>query len=112
MGKWKQREAMRAYCKIMQPIANLLIGKGGSTMKGWILPYIQRHKGRMVLSVFLGFLGVFSAAMLLFVSGYLISKSALKPENIMIVYVPIYLFVHLVLVKHCFLIWKNSLVMI
>src|SRR5699024_9531853 len=43
----------------------------------------------MVLSVFLGFLGVFSAAMLLFVSGYLISKSALKPENIMIVYVPI-----------------------
>lgn len=58
-------------------------------MKGWILPYIQRHKGRMVLSVFLGFLGVFSAAMLLFVSGYLISKSALKPENIMIVYVPI-----------------------
>src|SRR5699024_1906166 len=56
-------------------------------MKGWILPYIQRHKGRMVLSVFLGFLGAFSAAMLLFVSGYLISKSALKPENIMIVYV-------------------------
>src|SRR5699024_5001566 len=56
-------------------------------MKGCILPYIQRHKRRMVLSVFLGFLGVFSAAMLFFVSGYIISKSTLKSENIMIVYV-------------------------
>lgn len=58
-------------------------------MKAWILPYIQLHKGRMALAVFFGFLGISSAAMLLFVSGYLISKSALKPENIMIVYVPI-----------------------
>src|SRR5699024_10234831 len=58
-------------------------------MKGWVLPYIQRHKGRMVLSVFLGFLAVFSAAMLLFVCGYLISKFALERETILILYVPV-----------------------
>lgn len=44
---------------------------------------------RISFAVLFGFLGVFSGAMLLFVSGYLISKSALRPENIMMVYVPI-----------------------
>src|SRR5699024_1350201 len=34
-------------------------------------------------------LGVLSGAMLLFVSGYLISKTSLRPENILIVYVPV-----------------------
>src|SRR5690625_3502113 len=43
----------------------------------------------MVFALICGILGVGSGAMLLFVSGYLISKSALQPENIMIVYVPI-----------------------
>ena len=43
----------------------------------------------MLLTVLLGVLGIGSSAMLLFISGYLISKSALRPENIMIVYVPI-----------------------
>lgn len=50
---------------------------------------MRQHKGRMLLTVLLGVLGVASSAMLLFISGYLISKSALRPENIMLVYVPI-----------------------
>ena len=58
-------------------------------MKQWIFPYVQRFKGRILLSLLFGILGIGSGAMLLFVSGYLISKSALRPENIMIVYVPI-----------------------
>lgn len=58
-------------------------------MDSWILSYIKQFKGRMSLSVLFGFLGVASGAMLLFVSGYLISKSSLRPENVMVVYVPI-----------------------
>ncbi|MBE7129380.1 thiol reductant ABC exporter subunit CydC [Bacillus mycoides] len=58
-------------------------------MSNWIKPYIQQNKGRMTLTIFLGLLGVSSGAMLLFISGYLISKSALRPENVMAVYVPI-----------------------
>lgn len=58
-------------------------------MRNWIIPYIKQYKGRMFLSVLFASLGVLSGAMLLFVSGYLISKSSLRPENIMIVYVPV-----------------------
>lgn len=58
-------------------------------MHSWIFPYIKKYKGRMFLSVLFAFAGVLSGAMLLFVSGYLISKSSLRPENILIVYVPI-----------------------
>lgn len=58
-------------------------------MSSWIKPYIKQNKGRMTLTIFLGLLGVSSGAMLLFISGYLISKSALRPENVMVVYVPI-----------------------
>ncbi|MDO6629885.1 thiol reductant ABC exporter subunit CydC [Bacillus thuringiensis] len=58
-------------------------------MSNWVKPYIKQNKGRMTLTIFLGLLGVSSGAMLLFISGYLISKSALRPENVMAVYVPI-----------------------
>ena len=58
-------------------------------MNTWITPYMKQYKGRMLLTVLVGVLGVGSSAMLLFISGYLISKSALRPENIMLVYVPI-----------------------
>ncbi|MBO1579515.1 thiol reductant ABC exporter subunit CydC [Bacillus sp. XF8] len=58
-------------------------------MNNWIGPYIKQNKGRMLLTVVLGIFGVSSGAMLLFISGYLISKSSLRPENIMAVYVPI-----------------------
>jgi len=58
-------------------------------MKQWVYPYLRQFKGRILLSLFFGLLGVGSGTMLLFISGYLISKSSLQPENIMIVYVPI-----------------------
>lgn len=58
-------------------------------MKDWIQPYLRMYKGRIILSLLFGILGIGSGAMLLFISGYLISKSALQPVNIMIVYVPI-----------------------
>src|SRR5699024_5731668 len=59
------------------------------SMNKWIYTYIKQFKARMSLTILFGFLGILSGAMLLFVSGYLISKSSLRPENIMIVYVPI-----------------------
>src|SRR5699024_1932670 len=55
----------------------------------WVQPYVKKYRFQMVFALICGILGVGSGAMLLFVSGYLISKSALQPENIMIVYVPI-----------------------
>lgn len=58
-------------------------------MYSWITPYLKQYKGRVIIAILFALLGVTSGAMLLFVSGYLISKSALRPENIMIVYVPI-----------------------
>ncbi|WP_438311903.1 thiol reductant ABC exporter subunit CydC [Sporosarcina sp. FA9] len=58
-------------------------------MRTWITPYVKQNRGRMLLTVLFGALGVGSSAMLLFISGYLISKSALRPENIMVVYIPI-----------------------
>ncbi len=58
-------------------------------MKEWVVPYVRKHKGLVLFTLILGLLGLGSGAMLLFTSGYLISKSSLQPVNIMIVYVPI-----------------------
>ncbi|WLV24890.1 thiol reductant ABC exporter subunit CydC [Aciduricibacillus chroicocephali] len=58
-------------------------------MHDWIIPYVKQYKSRVALALFFSFLGVASGALLLFVSGYLISKSALRPENVLLVYVPI-----------------------
>lgn len=58
-------------------------------MKRWILPFVELYKGRMALNVLFAVLGIGSGAMLLFLSGYLISKTSLQPENILLVYVPI-----------------------
>jgi ATP-binding cassette, subfamily C, bacterial CydC len=57
--------------------------------KGWIYPYIQENKKLITITVILGLLTVLSATLLMFTSGYLISKSAKKPETILLVYVPI-----------------------
>lgn len=54
-----------------------------------MLPYVKQHKRVLILAIILGVLGFGSGAMLLFVSGYLISKSSLQPINIMVVYLPI-----------------------
>lgn len=58
-------------------------------MNKWIKPYLKQYKGKISLTILFGFLGITSGAMLLFVSGYLISKSSLLPVNILVVYVPI-----------------------
>ncbi|WP_433944484.1 amino acid ABC transporter ATP-binding/permease protein [Paenibacillus sp. SN-8-1] len=57
--------------------------------EGWLKPYIKTHLGRFILIIILGVLTASAASMLMFTSGYLISKSALRPENILLVYVPI-----------------------
>lgn len=58
-------------------------------MKQWVKPYLKSYKTRIMVSILIGVLGIGSGAMLLFISGYLISKSSLQPVNIMVVYVPI-----------------------
>ena len=55
----------------------------------WIRPYIKTYFWRFALIILLGVLALSASCMLLFTSGYLISKSALRPENILLVYVPI-----------------------
>lgn len=57
----------------------------------WVRPYFKKYKWLLTLVLFLGFLTFFAASALMFTSGYLISKSAAKPENILMVYVPIVL---------------------
>lgn len=54
----------------------------------WFIPYFKAYYGRFTLVVLLGILTVGAASALMFTSGYLISKSALRPENILMVYVP------------------------
>lgn len=55
----------------------------------WIAPYAAQYRWRFLGAIALGTCAALCAVMLLFTSGYLISKSALRPENILMVYVPI-----------------------
>ncbi|MFS0659317.1 thiol reductant ABC exporter subunit CydC [Niallia alba] len=55
----------------------------------WISPFLKANSGRIILILFLSILALLTAAMLTFTSGYLISKSAIPVENILMVYVPI-----------------------
>ena len=57
----------------------------------WVKPYLQQNKKLIFLVLLLGTLTFFSASALMFTSGYLISKSATVPENILMIYVPIVL---------------------
>lgn len=57
----------------------------------WVQPYVKQNKKLLTLVILLGVLTVCSAAALMFTSGYLISKSATQPRNILLVYVPIVL---------------------
>ncbi len=57
----------------------------------WIRPFLGKYAKIMALALFLGFMTFFCAGALMFNSGYLISKSASLPENILLVYVPIVL---------------------
>jgi len=55
----------------------------------WIIPYIKENKRLFVVVITLGLLTAFSAAFLMFTSGFLISKAATRPENLLLIYVPI-----------------------
>lgn len=55
----------------------------------WFTPYIRSYAWRFVLIIALTVLTLLTAGSLMFTSGYLISKSALRPENVLMVYVPI-----------------------
>lgn len=57
----------------------------------WVKPFFKRYKKSLILALFLGFLTFFAASALMFNSGYLISKSASLPSNILLVYIPIVL---------------------
>ncbi|MFB6364106.1 thiol reductant ABC exporter subunit CydC [Paenibacillus elgii] len=59
--------------------------------EAWLRPESRAFYWRFAAIVVLGALTAGCAASLMFTSGYLISKSALRPENILMVYVPIVL---------------------
>lgn len=58
---------------------------------GWFRPYVRQHLWRFALVTVLGALGLGSAIALMYISGFLISKAALRPYNILMLYVPIVL---------------------
>lgn len=55
----------------------------------WITPFLRKYRFGMVLAVVLGTITMFCAGLLMFSAGYVISKSATRPENILIIYVPV-----------------------
>ncbi len=57
--------------------------------EGWFAPYASSYFWRFLLIIVLGALTIFSASSLMYTSGFLISKSSIPPENILMVYVPI-----------------------
>lgn len=57
----------------------------------WVKPFLKKYRGMLYLALFLGFLTFFSAGALMFNSGYLISRAASMPENILLIYIPIVL---------------------
>jgi len=63
--------------------------RSGSKKNSWINPYLAQYRWRLVAVIALGICATLCAVLLLFTSGFLISKSALRPENILMVYVPI-----------------------
>lgn len=57
----------------------------------WIRPFLGKYHKSLLFALGLGFMTFFCGGALMFNSGYLISKSASHPENILLVYVPIVL---------------------
>jgi len=57
----------------------------------YIIPYLKQFKKSILLAILFGLLTVAAASMLTFTSGYLISRAAQRPENILMVYVPVVL---------------------
>lgn len=59
--------------------------------QSWFLSYLRQYFWAFLAAALLGALAIGCAGALLFTSGHLITRSALKPENILMVYVPIVL---------------------
>lgn len=57
----------------------------------WVRPFLKKYSGAMIIALFLGTMTVICASALMFTSGFLISKAASHPENILLIYVPIVL---------------------
>ena len=57
----------------------------------WIKPFLERYKISLFWAILLGIVTYVCGAGLMFCAGFLISKSATMPENILLVYVPIVL---------------------
>jgi ATP-binding cassette subfamily C protein CydC len=57
----------------------------------WVKPFLKRYKWTLVLAISLGIITFICAGGLMFTAGFLISKSATMPFNILLVYVPIVL---------------------
>ncbi|WP_155215923.1 thiol reductant ABC exporter subunit CydC [Terrilactibacillus tamarindi] len=58
-------------------------------MKEWFVDYIRRYWRRFIVILIVSLLAVLCGAALMYTSGYLISKAALRPENVLMIYVPI-----------------------
>ena len=61
-------------------LKNILFGND------WISPFLKKNRSGFILSIFLGTITISMAGLLMFSSGYVISKSATKPENILMIY--------------------------
>ena len=57
----------------------------------WVAPYLRQYAGLFSLIIILSFLAAGCAAAMMYTAGGLISKAALRPENILMIYVPIVL---------------------
>ncbi|MDA5387966.1 thiol reductant ABC exporter subunit CydC [Loigolactobacillus backii] len=57
----------------------------------WVKPYMKKYKGLLCLILVLGLLTFFCGAALMFNAGYLISRAAQRPDNILLIYVPVVL---------------------
>ena len=57
----------------------------------YIMPYLKQYNRSILLAIFFAMLTVFGASMLTFTSGYLISSASQRPENILMIYVPVVL---------------------
>ncbi len=55
----------------------------------WIFPFMRENTGRIMVILLLSILALGTGAMLTFTSGFLISRSAMPIENILMVYIPI-----------------------
>ncbi|GKQ43422.1 amino acid ABC transporter ATP-binding protein [Companilactobacillus sp. RD055328] len=57
----------------------------------WVKPYLKKYKPLLRMIFILGTLTVFCGGALMFTSGYTIDKSATRPYNILLIYVPVLL---------------------